>query len=249
MGQVWIIIKTFHRGFGNSPEIAILCSWPLTFWTRSQQASIECRGLLHCVKFQVIPIRGFRFIVLTYLHTRIYLAPVELMAWSTWPAENVSRVEQFSGDLRSLLWSEWKVINKYTRIPCLSSYPSVKFVQSPPITFFSVTREQTNTSDHATCSVVRPTGRWHDQPRKSEDFMLWIKPSFKPKLDFTSGSKYRRPWSNRNSSHPAYLLLVDSVRWYSVGAAAMWCIGINNIRPCVSHDASFITATTVKLVL
>jgi len=43
----------------------------LTFWTQNQQASTECRGLYYCVKFQVIPIRSFRFIVLT-LYTHIH---------------------------------------------------------------------------------------------------------------------------------------------------------------------------------
>ena len=55
-------------------------------WNLNPKA--DCRALYYCVKFQVIPIRGFRFIVLTYTHA---YAPTHIIAthivtkWSQYP--------------------------------------------------------------------------------------------------------------------------------------------------------------------
>jgi len=67
-------------------EMTILRRWPVTFWTQSQQASTDCRGRL-CDKFQVIPTRGFHFIVVniytpkhTHIHTHTHTWKSDVMA-------------------------------------------------------------------------------------------------------------------------------------------------------------------------
>ena len=68
MGQVWIIIKSLHRGFDDSPEIhrlVALCLRPFESKINRVRPTVED---YYCAKFQVILIRGFRFIMLNRLH-------------------------------------------------------------------------------------------------------------------------------------------------------------------------------------
>ena len=70
--------------FPHHLEMTTLCPWPRPFQSKINQVRQTLRRY-HSAKFQVIPISGFRFIVVTYTPTRIPTYTHIVTKWSPYP--------------------------------------------------------------------------------------------------------------------------------------------------------------------